>query len=116
MTPTELDTCLRLLEAYWPGEWDEARCLVWAQAFGDGTATAVRDAIVSLGRTAKFPTVAEFLELLGNGVRVRDGEMFMPGTGWVKMLTASTERPEMGEAAVVQLAAARKRLRRDEAS
>lgn len=82
MDANELQGCFKLLRAYWPGEWDEARYMVWADAFGAAPAERVRDALVELGKTAKFPTVAEFVELL-RASAPRSTTFFAPGTGWM---------------------------------
>lgn len=118
MTKDELAGCMKLLRSYWPGEWDEARYAVWLEAFKDLSAVEAQAGLVALGRTAKFPTVAEFLQLVrenASGVIRGQRGMFLPGTGWVneykprRALPGETTSPEQ---VVIHIAEARARLRR----
>lgn len=118
MTQSELEACFKLLRSYWPGEWDEARYLVWAEAFYGLDFDTVRDAIVTMGRREDYPTVAKFLALVTSR-QDRDG-YFAEGSGllreWSEIRCELGEPPASREAVVVSLAEARKALRRTEAS
>lgn len=117
MNQDELEGCFKLLRAYWPGEWDEARYMVWAEAFQDFTFDQTRSALVTLGRESKWAAVSEFLRIAHAAVaeeRRRERGTFLPGTGWVKYMDALSEpRPEH-EAVVLHLEAIRRRLAQPE--
>lgn len=111
MNRAELEGCFKLLRSYWPGEWDEARYLVWAHAFDGLDSCAVRDAIVAMGNTERYPTVAAFREATREQTA-----FFAPGTGklrdWDEIKAELETEPKADtEAAVVHLSEMRKRLR-----
>lgn len=112
MDGDQLEGCFQLLRAYFPGDWDEARCLVWAEAFQDITFDHCRNALVAMGRTAKYPTVAAFLECRDAPDADPRGR-FMTGTGWVKPyeLATGSDRPADRDAVVLSLADMRRQLR-----
>lgn len=114
MAEHELEGCFKLLRAYWPGEWDEARYMVWAEAMQDYPFDVCRTAIVQMGRTERFPNVSTFLQVVANSKTCPQRGRFIPGTGWAKVhqsLEAGTQRPAAEEAFVVDFAAMRAKLR-----
>jgi len=92
MNQTELDGAFRLLEAYWPGTWDEARCMVWADAFRDRDASVVGAAIREMGQRTKFPTVAEFNEVAA-GIAPDHGPHFSLGSGYLEPVESGVVPP-----------------------
>lgn len=88
MTPQELDGCYRLLAAYWPGEWDTERLAVWTIELAALEPAAARNALVEMGRTERWPSVAAFVAIAAANTRkeaTANGARFMPGTGWVHL-------------------------------
>jgi hypothetical protein len=89
MNADELQACLRMLRAYWPSDWDDARQTVWIDALLELPAREATAAIRELGRSATYPTVAEFLRIAGRtepGVgetQVVGDAIFLPGSGWL---------------------------------
>jgi hypothetical protein len=61
MTRDELDGCLRLLAAYWPGEWPADRVAVWVDVIGRYPPNDARQAIRQMAKTERTPTVAAYL-------------------------------------------------------
>lgn len=112
MTKDELAGCLRALRAYFPGDWDGERLMVWSDVlleFDHQTAiAAVRD----LGRNDRYPTVAALLE---HAKARRPWTGHLPGSGFIAPFTAAPlelpATPEDREAAIVHIADARSRLR-----
>lgn len=114
MNETELEGCFKLLRAYWPGEWDEARYMVWAEALQDYPFDVCRNAIVHMGRTERWPSVSTFLEVVTNTLTCPERGRFIPGTGWAKVhdsLEAGTARHTGRQAPVVDFASMRAKLR-----
>jgi hypothetical protein len=106
MTEEELKGCFKLLRSYWPGEWDEARYVVWADAFDDYSAQDVADAIRAMSRLERFPTVAAFIDAVADVRRPRGP--YLPE--WIpapKALPTESER----EAVIVHMEAARAAIR-----
>lgn len=111
LTQAELEGCFKLLRSYWPGDWDEARYLVWAHAFDGLDADHVRNSIIAMANTEKFPTVAAFRQATREATA-----FFAPGTGklrdWDEIKGELEAEPTADtEAAVIHLAEMRKRLR-----
>lgn len=115
MTPQELELCFKMLRAYFPGDWTDERYLAWAEAFEGFEYSYVRDAIVAMGRTERFATVAAFLELIGAtkpaGVIREAGRTFLPGTGWVDDWSEPRELEAV--ATVTDLSELRRQLTRE---
>lgn len=113
MNQDELEGCFKLLRAYWPGEWDEARYMVWAEAFQDFSFDQTRSALVTLGRESKWAAVSEFLRIAHAAVaeeKRREKGTFLPGTGWVKYMDSiAAARPDK-DAVVVNIAELRRAL------
>lgn len=109
MDGDQLEGCLRRLRAYWPGEWDKARNAVWAEAMDDLPFELAEAALIALGRSVDFPTVATFLENVA-ALKPHDGPgMFLPGSGWVAPLPPPAKR--LGKKATkLHLVEARKAL------
>jgi hypothetical protein len=97
MNADELQGCLRMLRAYWPSDWDEARQTVWIDALVDLPPEVATAALRELGRSSTYPTVAEFLTLAGvthdGEVQVVGDAMFVPGTGWLGGKAPAADRP-----------------------
>lgn len=106
MNESELEGCFKLLRAYWPTEWDEARYLVWADAFDGYPAQEVADAIRAMSRSERFPTVAAFMEQLADIRRPRGP--YLPE--WIPTPKAIPTQSEK-EAVIVHMEAARNALR-----
>lgn len=92
MTADEVDACLRLLAAYWPGDWPDERCAVWIDAIGELTHPEAMVAIREMGQRADYPTVAKLRGILDEG-RVDDGPFFAIGSGHLRPVEP-TPRPE----------------------
>lgn len=111
LTQEELQGCFKLLRSYWPGDWDEARYLVWAHAFEGLDAGHVRDAIIGMANTERYPTVAAFRQATREQTA-----FFSLGTGPLRDwddIKGELEQPAErdADAAVIHLAEMRKRLR-----
>lgn len=89
MTFEEIDGCFRLLRAYWPGEWDEARHAVWGEAFADLSHNEAQQAIMAMGRNEQFCSVATFLNYVKADIGPDPRGTFLMGTGWVKEMVRS---------------------------
>jgi hypothetical protein len=114
MTAPQLETCFTMLRSYWPGEWDENRYLIWAEAFNDLDYDTAVGAVKAMGRTAKYPTVAELLQHTTrptNTVIDDDDRMFLPGTGWINKPKPPAELEE-GDAQVIDLTELRREMHR----
>ena len=96
MTAEEIAGVFKLLAAYYPGDWPEERNLVWAEAFQDLTFLEARTAVVRLGRTSKYASVAEFLECVAEERAEelrRTRGLFMPGAGWIPPVLSTPAAP-----------------------
>lgn len=60
MNVDELEGCLRLLEAYYPGDWPIDRQAVWADVLTDMDAAAARAALKAMATVERWPTIAAF--------------------------------------------------------
>lgn len=88
MEARQLEGCFALLRAYWDRDWNEERLIVWAEAFTEFEVADVRDALVEMGRTEEFPSVAKF-RAIARSVRTKRtlaerGMRHIPGTGFVR--------------------------------
>lgn len=87
MTQTELEGCFRLLRAYWPGEWDDARYMVWAEAFQNIDYPETRQALIAMGHNENFCSVAKFFTYLRPHNKPDPRGRFSPGAGWLPEIT-----------------------------
>lgn len=64
MTNDEFLGVAKMLRAYWPGEWDEARYAVWLDAMAHLSGPVAVEAVRRMGAVERFPSVAAFNDQL----------------------------------------------------